>query len=231
MSFWRAETLLEKLPDLIDPPDREAVDCAAYTLHVGNEIYVSPDQGVNNPNRHTKKILADGEGFTIPPGQFAFLMTIETVSVPNDALAFLSIKARTKFSGLINISGFHVDPGYRGKLLFSVLNAGPRPLHLQQGQALFLIWYADLDGSTEYNKQNRGFDGIEPEMINRISGEILSLQSLSDKQHALEKELAKLNTSATFLFRLAIVVIVLIATPIIGWLWPKLQAWLGIGAS
>ena len=50
----------------------------------------------------------------IPPGQFAFLLTAETVTMPDNAIAFISIKARLKFNGLINISGFHVDPGYRG---------------------------------------------------------------------------------------------------------------------
>ena len=180
MSFWSAETLAKKLPDLIDPYDLDAIDCAAYTLHMGSEVYVSPDQSIENSDRHTKKKLVDGECFAIPPGQFAFLLTKETVAVPDDALAFLSIKARTKFRGLINISGFHVDPGYSGKLLFSVLNAGPRPLHLQQGDALFLVWYADLDGPTENKKESKGFSGINPTLINGISGEILSLQSLSD---------------------------------------------------
>ena len=51
--------------------------------------------------------------FTIPPGQFAFLLTEEVVSVPPDALAFISIRAKTKFRGLVNVSGFHVDPGYQ----------------------------------------------------------------------------------------------------------------------
>ena len=223
MSFWRAETLLEKLPNLIDPFDPKAIDCAAYTLHVGDEVYISPDQEIKNPNRHTKQKLADGECFTIPPGQFAFLVTRECISVPADALAFLSIKARIKFSGLINISGFHVDPGYSGKLLFSVLNAGPKPLHLQQGQDLFLIWYAELDGLTEKKRQIRGFKGIEPEMINRISGEILSLQSLSDKQHSLDKEMDKLKDRNKFLIYLAVGLIAIVVTPLTEWWWPKIQ--------
>ena len=214
MSFWCAETLLERLPQLIDPFDPKAVDCAAYTLHVGNEIYVSPDQEIKNPNRHTKQKLADGQSFAIPPGQFAFLMTEESISVPNDAIAFLSIKARIKFSGLINISGFHVDPGYRGKLLFSILNAGPKPLHLQQGRGLFLIWYADLDRSTENSKRGQGFSEIEPELLNRISGEILSLQSLSDKQRDMEKEMAQQKTKVNIFLGIAITLIV----PVIVWL-------------
>ena len=70
--FWRAETLEKKLPRLIEPYDPRAIDCAAYTLHVGNEIYVSPDQEIENADRHTMRKLADGECFAIPPGQFAF---------------------------------------------------------------------------------------------------------------------------------------------------------------
>lgn len=230
MSFWSAETLAEKLPNLklIDPYDPDAIDCAAYTLRVGNEVYVSPDQNVENPDRHTKQKLADGECFAIPPGQFAFLSTKETVAVPDDALAFLSIKARTKFRGLINISGFHVDPGYSGKLLFSVLNAGPRPLHLQQGDALFLIWYADLDDRTENKKKNEGFSGIDPTLINGISGEILSLQSLSDKQRGLEKNLATQKVMTTIMTSLlGAIVVSVIGT----WLWPRIMNLLGLGAQ
>ena len=236
MAFWRAETLSQRLPSLIDPYDRTAIDCAAYTLHVGNEVYVSPDQEIKSPNRHTKQRLKDKECFTIPPGQFAFLVTRENVSVPDDALAFLSIKARTKFSGLINISGFHVDPGYSGKLLFSVLNAGPKPLHLEQGQDLFLIWYADLDGPTENKKENTGFKGIGPEMINRISGEILSLQSLSDRQSELDKALIRQKTKVDFFFHVTRVVVITVVIGIVGTIggiiwenWSKIQSLLGMG--
>ena len=190
MAFWSGEKLEEELEGLITPFDKTAIDCAAYTLRVGDEIYVSPDKAVDNPSRHTKLKLKPSEGFTIPPGQFAFLTTQEKIEVPDTAIAFISIRARLKFRGLVNISGFHVDPGYKGELVFSVLNAGPTPLHLQQGQKLFLIWYSDLDRQTQHKKRpDEGFDGIDTRLINGISGEILSLQSLSDKQRALEANL------------------------------------------
>ncbi len=189
MPFWSGEKLEERLPQLVDPFDVNAIDCAAYTLRVGHEVYISPDREIAEPSRHTKRTLGRGEGFTIPSGQFGFLTTAERVTVPDDALAFISIKARLKFSGLINISGFHVDPGYEGALLFSVMNAGPKPLHLEQGQPLFLIWYVDLDRVTARKKQPKdGFNGIDTDQINKISGEILSLQSLSDKLRVLEKD-------------------------------------------
>lgn len=212
MAFWSGETLKTKLDceKLIQPYDPNAIDCAAYTLHVGKEIYISPDGEVSAPNRHTKQMLKPEEGFAIPPGQFAFLMTTETVKVPATALALISIKAKTKFKGLINISGFHVDPGYEGKLLFAVLNAGPKPLHLNEGQPLFLIWYANLDQETEEKKNPEdGLGGILPEYIDGISGEILSLQSLSAK---IEKLSSKIDWRITF----ANIVLGALITAIIG---------------
>ena len=191
MAFWSGETLEQRLPTLVEPFDVKNVDCAAYTLHVGDEYYVSPDRKIPSPLRCSVKRLKHERAFTIPPGQFAFLVTEESVRVPDDAIAFISIKARLKFNGLIDISGFHVDPGYHGRLLFSVLNAGPRPIHLRHNQPVFLIWYADLDRVTKRKKKNRGFEQIEPSIVNGISGEILSLQSLS-------KEIDSLRTQAAW---------------------------------
>ena len=41
--FWSGETLRERLAPLIEPFEPERVDCAAYTLSVGREVYVSPE--------------------------------------------------------------------------------------------------------------------------------------------------------------------------------------------
>ena len=97
--FWSGETLGERLKTLIDPFEPELVDCASYTLAIGPEVYVSPNDQTADPTTITIRKLSDGEAFTIPPGQFAFLLTEEFVSVPADALAFISIRAKTKFRG------------------------------------------------------------------------------------------------------------------------------------
>lgn len=221
MAFWSGEKLGEELPNLIEPFNPSEIDCAAYTLHVGDEVYISPDREIASPSRHSKQKLTAGEAFAIPPGQFAFLTTKEVVTVPSNALAFISIKARLKFSGLVNISGFHVDPGYKGELIFSVLNAGPKPLHLTQGQKLFLIWYADLDRDTTLKKLPiEGFKGIDANLINGISGEILSLQSLSEKQRNLEKDLnhkLERQRSEVVFLRYLLVTLIGLAVALAGW--------------
>jgi dCTP deaminase len=213
--FWSGETLSERLASLIEPFAPERVDCAAYTLSVGPEVYVSPNDQTADPTTVTVRKLALGDAFTIPPGQFAFLLTEEVVAVPADALAFISIRAKTKFRGLVNVSGFHVDPGYRGQLTFSVFNAGPAPIHLKRGQPVFLIWYASLDCESVFKKNDPVHMGIDTELISGIAGELQSLaglskklkdvdKALSDRIHAVEKDQTYFRVITTIALALVI---------------------------
>jgi len=162
---------------------------ASYVLTIGPEIYVSPNDQTSDPNTVTVRTLAQGEAFTIPPGQFAFLLTEESVSVPANALAFISIRAKTKFRGLVNVSGFHVDPGFVGQLTFAVFNAGPVPVHLKRGQGIFLIWYASLDRTSTMIKKGPPVKGIDPDIISGVAGELQSFAGLSKKIKDVDKDL------------------------------------------
>ena len=219
--FWSSDTLLEHLEPLIEPFDPERVDCAAYTLSVGPEIYVSPSEQAADPTSVTVRKLAKCEGFTIPPGQFAFLITEEILSVPGDALAFISIRAKIKFRGLVNVSGFHVDPGYKGQLTFSVFNAGPVPIHLKRGEPIFLIWYASLDKESSIKKNEPVQMGINTELIPGIPGELQSFASLSKKIGDVNKDLSNrihaIEKSQTFHKVVATIVLMVTISIFSGW--------------
>ena len=191
VGFWSGETLTEKMKNLIDPFCPSRVDCASYTLSVGQEVYVSPNEQSVNAATATIRKLAHEEAFAIPPGQFAFLLTEEVIEVPDNALAFISMRAKIKFRGLVNVSGFHVDPGFRGQLTYGVFNAGPQPVHLKRGQAIFLIWYTDLDRSSNFKRISTVQKGLDPELITGIAGEVQSLSGLSTKIDNVEKRLDK----------------------------------------
>src|SRR6266481_2341496 len=96
--FWSGETLRERLAPLIEPFAPERVDCAAYTLSVGPEVYVSPNDQTADPTTVTVRKLAPGDAFTIPPGQFAFLLTEEIVSVPATRLPSFRFAQRSSFA-------------------------------------------------------------------------------------------------------------------------------------
>lgn len=197
MTFWSSQRLDANLASIVDKPDSVTVDCNAVTLSIGGEIYITPGLENTAPNLHTKKSLAADEAFTIPPGQFAFLLTREKITIPQDAMGFISFKARYKMKGLVNVSGFHVDPGFSGPLIFAVFNAGPAPVHLQQGWPLFLLWLADLDAPSVERKTIKAKDGIPPDVINSITGVVDSIYELEkrieDNLKSLSEEDKSLN--------------------------------------
>ncbi|MBD2304217.1 dUTP pyrophosphatase [Chroococcidiopsis sp. FACHB-1243] len=164
MSFWSSQTLKSRLPGLIQPFNEAQVESASYQLCLGEEVYIStlPD----TPLKDRQVISLKDAGTNIPPGQFAFLITAETVEVPHDAIAFISIKFKVKKHGLINVSGFHVDPGYKGKLIFAVYNAGPLHFRVKKGDRFFSIWYADLDEDDDKPYKGDGFNSIPSDFMN-----------------------------------------------------------------
>src|SRR4051812_6228728 len=104
MSFWSGELLKRRLGEVIlsPAPNERHVDCNAYKLCVGKEVFITPHGGSKDPERNRKKTLKDGEQFSIPAGQFAFVLTEEEVYVPKDVMAFISISSSRKFGGLVN---------------------------------------------------------------------------------------------------------------------------------
>ncbi len=118
------------------------------------------------------------------------MLTEEVVTIPPE--------------GLVNVSGFHVDPGWSGSLIFAVFNAGPATIHLQRGIQLFLLWIADLDEASEKRKEKPGHRGIPSMMINNINGVVDSVYALEkrvkdelkafrDNDEELRNELNKLE--------------------------------------
>jgi dCTP deaminase len=196
MAFWRGETIETRGPWIIDDFRKSAIDCNAYTLRMGTEYFCTTDG--KSPGYSVPQKLGKGEIFVVPPGQFAFLRTSESITIPDHAMAFISMKATYKFEGLINVSGFHVDPGYKGRLLFSAYNAGPSYIYLREGMDLFLIWFANLDDPeiaiapskmTRVGKEKE----LSRELVQKM-GPILSMQSVSDEIYKIN---VKVNVQYT----------------------------------
>ena len=231
MAFWSGEKLAEELPNgLITPYDSNNLDYATYRLCVGEQAFVTHDKfALSGPSDPLISVLGDAPAHTlrIPPGQFAFLLTNEIVNVPPNAIGLISMRATYKFKGLINVSGFHVDPGWNGKLLFSVYNAGPSELIVKKGEPLFLIVFADLDRTSTmlYKGQSQGQKSINPALIQGMTSQVFSplmLQrqmdeygkSLSVIKEELSKDIATVKSVAEQV-RVGAIVISIITTAVL----------------
>jgi len=120
MTFWSGKKLEERMPYLVSDFSKDRIDCAAYTLRMGKQYYLTASEADVATNR--PRSLEAEDCVAIPSGQFAVLLTEETVTVPPGVIAFISMKAGLKSRGLVNVSGFHVDPGYSAPLRFSVFS-------------------------------------------------------------------------------------------------------------
>jgi dCTP deaminase len=197
VAFWRGERLAQVLPGLIQPFEAKNLDCASYRLSVGDQAFVTSDKFASSaPSEPLISALGSPPNHTlrIRPGQFAFLLTEEVVKVPNDAMALISMRARYKFKGLINVSGFHVDPGWEGKLLFSVYNAGPTELIIHRGEPLFLIVFADLDAPTDMTYgasggKSQGQAAIDTTLLQNMTEQVFSPLMLQRRMGELQRSL------------------------------------------
>jgi dCTP deaminase len=226
MAFWSGETLFDLKERLVEPFDEGQIDCNSYVLRMGGQYYRTGDYGAGSEGFQKRTPLSEKESFIIPPGQFAFLLTKETVKVPKNAMAFISMRTSIKFQGLINVSGFHVDPGYDGKLVYGVHNASPSPIQLCEDDQVFKIWFCSMDresGLKYVKPANEGFDAISSEMVRGMDREILSLQSLAEKlrdqQEEIDRKFAEQKPTIdnlTFIWRAMIISLTVTVTLTIG---------------
>jgi dCTP deaminase len=159
-------------------------------LRLGSEYFLSSQ-------KVPKKLDENDEYLTIRSGEFALLTTHEKLKIPNDVLAFISMRFTYSLKGLINISGFHVDPGYSGRIIYSVYNAGPNSIVLKYKERIFMVIFAKIGTKIirdlRQNPDIPDIDHIEPKHISGLVGTPVSIQSLDKRVSKMENWLKVLG--------------------------------------
>jgi dCTP deaminase len=161
-------------------PRNKRFQPSSLELTLGKEVFISSKKELkilNEKDRHIK----------IPAGDFALLITREYIKIPPNCMGFIAIKTRYKFEGLINISGFHVDPGFEGKLKFSVFNAGSKDVILTYMDPIFIIFITFIRGtSTTHDGEHTKQRHIEAKDMDPLLGAQVPLYDLSHRLRDLE---------------------------------------------
>jgi dCTP deaminase len=153
---------------------------ASYDLRLGAASYVVGEDTPILLNEEKQPYL------TIAPGQFALLTTAEFLQMPNDLLGFISLRNTYKMQGLINVSGFHVDPTHQGILVFAVNNIGPSDIRLRFEEDTFTIFFAEVEGDVGKARDPFG-DDLPLQYVQLLGGSSVTLGKL-------QKELEDLRT-------------------------------------
>jgi dCTP deaminase len=170
-----------KAIDRAGPREGPSLYGISCELTLGNDVFLTSEKS-------PRMLLSDNASnpyVVVNPGDFVVLTTHEVVYLPRGVVAFISIRNSYKQTGLINVSGFHVDPGFRGKLVFTAFNAGPREVVLKHRERMFMIAFAKVCGDADPYWQMQM--GISMDTISRLHG-------ISVSPRSLDKRLSKLET-------------------------------------
>lgn len=209
MAFASSERIKREFSRCVIPFDPARVVNAAYELAMGPEAVTTHD-GALLQLAPAPESESYGEPVVIQPGQLAMLLTEEVVAIQSNIVGLISIKASIKLSGLVNVSGFHVDPGFVGRLKFTVYNAGSRPITIRRGQPTFLLWFADLGEDTAdlYDGKRKGQRHIDDGNLRDFQGTLASPASLdrriTDLGAKLDTEVDKLRSDLSTIRSIAI---------------------------
>lgn len=193
MSFWSSDTWItaSKIHEYVSNFDEKNLSDGAYKLSLGSEAIVSSGYSELGSENAYRQLAPKGD-LKLLPGQYAYLITEEKVRLTTGVLGFINASTGIKLKGLINVSGFHVDPGYNGKLIFTVFNAGPTPITLHQGQQIFRLWLSDFRGQGSIKKE--GYDSLPRDLADRLHGTYPSPFALSARLNELKDEIVILRS-------------------------------------
>jgi dCTP deaminase len=146
------------------------VQQASYDLGLGDEYYIV---GHKAPEK-----LSDRSPYlNLKPGQFAILTCLEEIKIPPTHMAFIALRSKFKFQGLVNISGFHVDPTFEGTLRFAVQNVSSSDIRLKLRENTFTIFFAELNGDIG-NPREKKPSGIQLDDVQLLGGASVTIAKL-----------------------------------------------------
>jgi dCTP deaminase len=174
MAVWNYQRIKQGciLEQLVTPFDIACINPASLDLRLGAS-YRLPDaiwqtKGTSlaigaGAEAHVATLPTWGEertmqpaGFVLYPGQFILCCSMETVAIPNDAIAFLYSKSSTGRRGLEHLHAGLGDPGFKGQWTFEFHNVAPWPILLVPGAPIMQMVVEELIATTAHSYAETG---------------------------------------------------------------------------
>ena len=162
----------------ITPYSDEMVNPASYDLRLGSQLRV-PMWYWRWPLRRAMFMLHKAnpnkyplwgqpkqfDTYIMMPGDFILCTSLETTTIPDDAVAQLLSKSSIGRVGLEHLHAGYGDPGFSGQWTWELLNVAPWPIELVVGKRimqLVLMCLVDVPAAT-YEKTGRYQNQIGPQ--------------------------------------------------------------------
>lgn len=154
----------KRLVENLDKRELTTPEGAGFDIRLGEVHKLNGGRAfLGVTHRETPKIKTvakyDGKktvSYTVKPGEFCLMSSIETFNVPLDITVNFKPRTTTFRSGLIIRTG-NVAPGYQGKVTFGAVNVGTIPVTLEMGCRFAHAQFSRVEGGgTQYKGQWQG---------------------------------------------------------------------------
>jgi deoxycytidine triphosphate deaminase len=135
---------------------------------------------------------------TIKPGEIAFVMSKESLALPDDMFCQLSAKRKLSLDGIIILGGLIIDPNYKGRLIFGLYNISSIEYPLIPGRKLIAGVFFKIEGENACLTAPDSIENFPDELIKMVStykpttidGLHASVEELKDEIRDLKNKLA-----------------------------------------
>lgn len=131
----------------------ENVQTCSYDLRMGSQYYYDKNKGDDVVNISS---LQKGEVLKIPPDAICYVITEESVNMPDDLTASISLSLGLIKCGVMLAAQPPYDPGYKGKTVALLHNLSNEPVKIKYGQHILNIVFTKLSTPVEQTQKYSG---------------------------------------------------------------------------
>lgn len=147
----------------IDPFDRDSLQPASYDLKLGSDVAITDKEHIINLKEQGTVVLR--------PGHTALVLTDEIIKLDNQHIARFGLISSLARAGLIASVGPQIDPGFEGKLVFTIRNISGKDV---------VLLYRDFFVTVEFHKLNEpteSYKGFHQKKTRLTRGDIEKVRS------------------------------------------------------
>lgn len=172
---------------LTDPPLVEGLQLTADPYHAASPVQAAsidlavgevllPETGADELGGLSQPRTE----FQLMPGRTAVVLTRERLHLPADLAAVAFPPARVSARGLLTTNPGHIDPGFIGRLSFTVINMGRAPYLLEAGRSIVTLVFLRMDSSAHRDwsvrRDGRPASGVSAERMAVLSADFLDVE-------------------------------------------------------
>lgn len=135
----------------IEPVDEGNIQSASYDLTLGDEYYICSEKEVPDIKR-----LGPEENLVVPPRATFFVISKETLCIPRDLCASVSLAFGLIRKGIVFAVQPPIDPGYHGAIVALLHNMSDEKIILEHGSHILNVVYYQLASEVPLEDSYKG---------------------------------------------------------------------------